>query len=144
MRIIPFVAISAVGFVASLGLASDVAYRLGIENLPRVEEPTAIQPPAIKFADRVWSTPGVEQTSKELLPPQKFDLTAPRAFRIRIEAAEDCRDVGLNCRYPHGGPEWLDDVAWPLTRELYGLGFPASYEYDSRKEFTFSGIVLQR
>jgi hypothetical protein len=40
-------------------------------------------------------------------------------------------------------PEWLDDAAWPRTRELWGLGISNTY-YDPRMQFTFGGITLQR
>ena len=118
-------------------MAFDVAYQLNDKPLATFEEAKTAEPFKIAITDRIWAAPGVEQTSKDLLPPVKFDSQRPH--RIHIVAAEDCRDSGTCLRYPHVGPECLDDVAWPLTRELYGLGRP----YDDQEESTFSGPTLQ-
>lgn len=121
-------------------IATDVGYQLDAKPLAAAEESNVEEPFAIEFKERVWSVPGIEQTSKDLLPPKKFDFKAPKQFYL--EAADACR---TNTSYLiSGGPEWLDDVAWPLTRELYGLGRPP-YEGVTRDAvFTFGGIGLQR
>jgi hypothetical protein len=91
----------------------------------------------------VWAAPGVEQATEELSPPKKFDGTAPK--RLQLEAAEGCRDADLlrTIDDMNGGPEWLDEVAWPRTRDLFGLGRPW-YRTDDRQVFMFGGIALQR
>lgn len=130
-------------FVATRVEAGDVDFKLGIKESAAVSESTTIRPPTIVVADRVWAAPGVEQTTNELSPPTKCDFTIRQRFRI--EMAEGCRSAGLNTMRC-GGPDWLDDVAWPLTRELYGLGqsgevFCQNY---CQNEFAFGGIRLQR
>jgi hypothetical protein len=141
MRILPFIALNLTCFVASTGLASDVMYKVDEKIFAIPQASISIQPGDFKIVDRTWAAPGVEQTSQDLLPPIKYDFTA--APRLRIEAAEDCTDIGTRLRYPHVGPEWLDDVACPLTRELYGLGRPYDGG-DNRTEYTFGLITLQR
>jgi hypothetical protein len=141
MRILPFIALILVDVIASAGLASDVVYTLDNESFARSEASISIQPGEFKIADRAWAAPSVEQTSEHLLPPVNFDFAA--APRVHIETAEDCTGSGTRLRYPHVGPEWLDDVAWPLTRELYGLGRPYDGG-DNRTEYAFGLITLQR
>jgi hypothetical protein len=141
MRILPFSALNLASLIATTGLASDVVYKLDERFVARPEASISIEPGEFKIADRAWAAPGVEQSSKDLLPPVDFDYTG--APRLRIEAAEECSDTGTRLRYPHVGPEWLDDVAWPLTRELYGLGRPYDGG-DNRTEYTFGLITLQR
>jgi hypothetical protein len=141
MRILPFIALNLACMIASTGLASDVVYKLDEKIFARPEALISIQPGEFKIADRTWAALGVEQTSQALLLPVSFDFAA--APRFRIEAADDCTDIGTRLRYPHVGPVWLDDVAWPLTRELYGLG--RAYDSgDNRTEYRFGLITLQR
>lgn len=131
MRAIQLAAFVAIGFVASLGEATDVAFKLDVENFAAVSETTLIRPPAIAISDCVWAAPGIEQSTRTLLPPRKFDFAAPPRLRI-VHSMDDA------------GPEWLDDAAWPLTRELYGLGLPPFDEWDGRQQFVFGKCVLQR
>jgi hypothetical protein len=129
--------------VSRIGFSEEVDYKLLLTSISAFNEQNIDEPFSIAVRDRVWAAPGVEQTTKELLPPRRFDAAAPR--RLRFEAAESCRDVGIHRMIDamNGGPEWLDEVAWPLTRELYGLGQPP-YPYDDRQTLTFGGITLQR
>jgi hypothetical protein len=134
----------AMQLTAGIAYSADVDYQIQADSLAPLENPKSAEPLTIAFVDRVWATPGVEQTSKDLLPPVKIDIEHPPRFRgIYIEAAEDCRDTGTCRRYPHVGPGWLDEVAWPLTRELYGLGRPYDVG-DDRTEFQFGLVTLQR
>jgi len=141
MRAIRLIAFATSYFLASNGWTNDVDYKLNTDTLNHAEIKVSLAISPIVISDRVWAAPGVEQTTKDLLPPVKFDFAAPQ--RPRIVAAEDCRDFATMMRYPRVGPEWLDDVALPLTRELYGLGRPYD-DGDDRTEFTFGGITLQR
>jgi hypothetical protein len=126
---------------AQFACAADVTYKLDTKGLTADEPTQKAEPAKLTIVNREWAVLGVEQTSQDLLPPVKFPCTGPP--RIHIEASEDCRDIGTCLRYPYLGPEWLDDVAWPLTRELYGLGRPA-YSGDDQQVFMFGGIALQR
>lgn len=103
--------------VAQFAHAADVAYKLDTNGLTATEPTKMSEPPKLAIVNREWAVPGVEQTSQDLLPRVKFDFAGPP--RLRIEASEECRDIGTHLRYPHVGPEWLDDVALPLTRELW-------------------------
>jgi hypothetical protein len=126
-------------FSPTIETAADVDYQLDMTSLTLGDSPPFDEVRPIEFEERVWSAPGIEQTSQELLPPKKFDFQAPK--QLRIEAADGYR--GGTGYLISGGPEWVDDAAWPLTRELYGLGRPL-YEGDTRTVFTFGGIGLQR
>jgi hypothetical protein len=141
MRILPFIALNLVCYIASSGFSSDVAYKLDESTFARPEASISIHPCEFTIVDRTWAAPGVEQSSQDLLPPIKFDFDA--APRIRIVHDAVCTDTSLRLDHPHlqVRPEWLDDVAWPLTRELYGLGRP--YDgWDNNSDFTFG--TLQR
>src|SRR5262245_7725436 len=94
---------------AQFAYASDVAYKLDTKGLTADEPAKLAEPVKLSIVNREWAVPGVEQASTDLLPPVKFPYSGPP--RIHIEASEDCRDAGLCLRYPHVGPEWLDDVA---------------------------------
>jgi hypothetical protein len=98
--------------------SADVAYQLNTVIMQASEPSKIVEPAKLAIVNREWAVPGVEQSSQDLLPPAKFPYTGPP--RLRIEASEDCRDADTCLRYPHVGPQWLDDVAWPLTRELWG------------------------
>src|SRR3954462_14355364 len=79
MRIAPFIALNLVCLMGSTGLATDVIYKLDEKIFARPEPSISIQPGELKIIDRAWAAPGVEQTSKDLLPPVRFDFTgAPR------------------------------------------------------------------
>jgi hypothetical protein len=142
MRALRVVVFATSCFLASDGWTNDVCYKLNADAFNTAETRVSLAPPAIVISDRVWAAPGVEQTTEDLLPPLKFDVTGKP--RLRVEASEDCRDIGTIMRYPHVGPEWLDEVAWPLTRKLYGLGRPYYDGGDERTEYTFGLITLQR
>ena len=126
-------------FSPTIETAADVGYQLDTKSLTPVDLPQFVEVRPIEFEERVWSAPGVEQTSMELLPPKKFDFQTPKQLRIEF----DDRYRGGGGYLIGGGPEWLDDAAWPLTRELYGLG-RLPYEGDARAVYTFGGIGLQR
>ncbi len=146
MRALRVIVFATSCLLASDGWSDDVKYKLNADKLNCTETETSVSlaSPAIVISDRVWAAPGVEQSSKELLPPVKIDFTEPP--RIRIVASEDCRDIGTRLCYPHPhvGPEWLDDVAWPLTRELYGLGWPYDGRNNDFNEYRFGLSTLQR
>jgi hypothetical protein len=98
--------------------SADIAYQLETANLATSEPTKMAEPVKLAIVNREWAVPGVEQTSQDLLPPIKLPYVGTP--RVRIEASEDCRVADTCLRYPHVGPQWLDDVAWPLTRELWG------------------------
>ncbi len=137
MRALTSFTLFAACFAPNVGWAADVVYKLNADPLVPREEPSISQPAALAIVEREWAAPGVDQSSIDLLPPRKFDFTAPRRF---------CLENAPDTPWPHitdGGPQWLDDAAWPLTRELFGLGRP-SCACDDTQVFTFGGIALQR
>jgi len=122
----------ALAFMPKAAVAGDVAYRLDTQALVAADESKMLKLEGIELRDRVWAAPGIEETNSELDPPQKFDGKA--AERIRIVHRGETT-----------GPVWLDEVALPRTREMYGLGRNYDdWEWDNRQEFTFGGITLQR
>ena len=137
MRALASTVLSAVCFAPTTLVAADVVYKLECDRLSFTKKPSGFPPTGSALVDREWVAPGIEQSSIDLLPPRKFDFSEPRRFHL-----ENAPDTP----WPHitdGGPEWLDDVAWPLTRELYGLGRPP-YGCDDKQVFNFGGIALQR
>ena len=128
---------------APFAYSAEVACQLDTKSLSANESTKTVEPAPLAIVNREWAIPGVEQTSKDLLPPVKIDIASPPRLRFCIESAEDCTDVATCLRYPRVGPEWLDEVAWPLTRELYGLGRP-DYPYCDQQVFWFGGVGLQR
>ena len=128
-------------FIATPATAGDVAFNLEITVPATNSEAVSIEPPGISIANREWATPGIEQSTVDLLPPQKFDFAAPRQrFRIEYNSGR------LWIPAAGQGPQWLDDVAWPLTRQLFGAGCrDASFGRTiCQNEFTFGGVTLQR
>jgi hypothetical protein len=111
-----------------IGLAADVAYQLELTDNAVVDTPR-IDRSSIEIKDRVWTAPGIEEAYGLLETPRTFDFSAKQRFRIEGRGSLP--------------PQWLDDAAWPRTRELWGLGISNTY-YDLRMQFTFGGITLQR
>jgi hypothetical protein len=128
MRTLRSLVLSTICFIPSIGVAFDVGYQLNDKPLAALEEPKAADPVAIAITDRVWAAPGIEQAFSDLAPAREFDFAAPMRFRI-VHVGES------------EGPQWLDDVAWPRTRELYGLG--QSRAHNEQHEF-WSGVTHQR
>jgi hypothetical protein len=127
----------AICAIASTSQAADIEYRLNITDLKEVEQAPILQPLSIKLVDRAWSTKGVEQTCRPPEPPRKFEfkVTFPFCGRPVVALGREWENVD--------GPHWLDNVAWPLTREMFGLGQPPS-QSDGRNQWSFGAIVLQR
>lgn len=86
---------------APRALAGDVAYQLETAALDACDATQASQSTMIELVDRVWAVPGVEESQEPIEPVRTFDFLTARRFQI------DC-----------DGPEWLDSIAWPRTREL--------------------------
>jgi hypothetical protein len=108
--------------VAQVSVASDVGYELETESLKSVQEQSDGETPRIQLQDRVWAAPGVEQAHSKLPPRRTFGFQSEQRFRIE----------GM----PGDGPEWVDDIAWPRTRELFGRSI--------EEPFYCGGIVLAR
>jgi hypothetical protein len=106
--------------LARVGAASDVGFQLETEKLQTFKESTNSESPNVELLDRVWAAPGVEQAYSTLPPARKFGVQSKR--RLRIEGM------------PGDAPEWMDDIAWPRTRELFRGEYPVC----------FGGIVLAR
>jgi len=58
---------------------------------------------SVELQDRSWAAPGVEQATCPLAPAKPFDFTGPQT-RFHFDG---------------DGPRWLDDVCFPLTRQLF-------------------------
>src|SRR5437764_250902 len=93
--------IFATAFVPLAGFAGDVIYRLDANALIPGDKSKILNLSAIEFQDRIWAAPGIEQATRELDPPKKFDFGTLR--RLRIEPASGSREF-----FQHGcagGPE---------------------------------------
>lgn len=84
--------------------AADVAYQFELQVSTSNVDSDSIKVGSIGLQDRTWATPGVEQATLPLGPAKQFDFATA-------------------CPRPHNlfgdGPYWLDDVCYPLTRELF-------------------------
>jgi len=81
------------------GSAGEVDFSLDLKVLREIkvsEVPSEL--PTIEVAQRKWSTPGVEQSSRITRSSARFSWDANCA-------------PGTSC--------WLDDSVWPLTREFF-------------------------
>lgn len=102
MRIVLASIFVVLSIAAPRALAGDVAYQLETTRFSTHEEPQELRPTTIELTDRVWAVPGIEESQKPLEPVRTFDFLTARQFRIDGD-----------------GPEWLDGIAWPRTRELF-------------------------
>jgi hypothetical protein len=107
-------------------MAYDVGYQMNDSPVAAFEEPKLDKPFAIVITDRVWAAPGVEQSTF------RYDFKNPT--RSHIEA--DGRRAG-DCA-------WLDDAAWPLTRELYRLKRDDEVFCPDvcQQKFTYGGVTV--
>jgi hypothetical protein len=103
----------------------DVGYELDTMKLEMADKQNSTQPTALEFKDRTWATPGVEESDYPLERSSKFDFHTSQRLRLVFKGEDE-------------GPSWLDDVAWPRTRQLFHP------KYDNRQVFCFGGIALQR
>ena len=143
MRIAPTVVFAASCLLARAGWSDDVSYKLDLNESNNTVTTASLDLPKIAIADRAWAAPGIEEARSELLPPRPFDLGEAKAIeRYQIERSVSISGFKVHSQGPREGPQWIDEVAWPRTRELYGLG--QTCQYDKRKEFSFGGITLQR
>jgi len=144
MRTLRSIVLSAYCFIPIVGVASDINYQLNNKALVAVEESKLPDSVEVSITDRVWAAPGIEQSNNELLPPRQFDLADVKAAEHFQNEHPTIRGGRAFCHHdPCEGPQWIDEVAWPRTRELYGLGQPY-YGGDTRTEYTFGLITLQR
>jgi len=130
--LIAFAWLSNVGFAGT-----DVGYEL---NTSRLEPPTAasVGDAAIEFEDRVWAVPGVQQ----LVPKSDLVVAPWSASGLRLEL-NTMRDSYEMPRYAVRLPQWVDEIIWPLTRELWGgmSDLPAGTRPDLRLG-RLNGMVL--
>jgi hypothetical protein len=100
------------------GTAADVGYQLDVKAIAASDGIQAAPVLPIEFEERVWTASGVEQATEHLplIPPfvDRWDF--------RTESADQV-------------PSWLDDVAWPLTRQLF---------HRSNGPYCFGGVTCQR
>jgi hypothetical protein len=128
-------ALLIVALFAAVADAGDVEFTLEIHESASSAESISVRPPGMRIANREWAAFGVEQSTAGLLPPKEFDFAAPRQ-RLRIETVG-----GRQLQMFDFGPEWLDNEALPLTRELFRLGaWPGLSGTD--QQFAFGRCVL--
>jgi hypothetical protein len=90
---------------------TDVGYDL---NTTALEAAPAAQPAdnTIKIEDRTWAVPGVEQSINN------FDLVNQSGARWKGAFSHphlSCCSTGNEAPLP----QWISEIAWPLTRELW-------------------------
>src|SRR4051794_19877705 len=100
--------------LSQLVSATDVGYELSTDDLASIDPTQSMEPAKITFVNRTWAASGIEQADRVLLPPQKFGARKPVTFRIEVGEVRGSSDDTR--------PQWLDEVAWPRTRDMYGLG----------------------
>src|SRR4051794_24796240 len=83
---------------------ADVTYQLELQVSASNVDCDAPKLGSIEFQDRTWATPGVEQTTLPLDPARPFDFVRHSQHRLHMDG---------------DGPYWLDDVCFPLTRQLF-------------------------
>ncbi len=144
MQTLRVVVLATSCFLARAGWSDDVDYKLDLKELNGAEPNASLELPAIVISDRVWAAPGIEQSTKHLLPPRPFDFAKPYQ-RIRIKHVPGTTHVSYSVPNIDPGPEWLDDAVWPLTRELYGAGQEDTVfgQLCCQEEFTFGGVTFQ-
>ena len=99
----------------------NVGYQLDAAKL-EADAPSIDLQVGVPLKDREWVTPGIEESDYPLDQPCAFDFCGPRKFRLVAEGMSE-------------GPSWLDDVAWPRTRQMFR---------PTCEVFSFGGIALQR
>jgi hypothetical protein len=114
------------GSLAQRCLTADVVYELSTNSIDQpLNAREFMQPVELRVKDRVWSAPGIEESTKSLEPHQVFDFRTA-CQKSRIDDSDSA------------GPRWLDDVVWPRTRELWD-------QADCRTvAFVCGGIAVQR
>jgi len=91
----------------------DVEFQLhGDATISNKIDGSLLEQPAMKLVDREWNAPGIEQAAQPLPP-----------------LAQDDQQPNLRFHLVGDGPYWLDNVAWPRTRELFHAA--AEYQYFS-------------
>lgn len=102
--------LSALCLIPSISLASDVDYQLNNNALTTINQPKTPEPPALSIVDRAWNVPGVEQSleENELVEKSGLHLRLETSFCARLSPT---RNVSL--------PQWINELVWPLTRELW-------------------------
>ncbi len=123
MRTIFASVLVVLSIAAPRALAGDVAYQLETTAVNAAIVRGSVTPNVIEVRDRIWEVGGVEDSQQVLEDPKKFGSLTAQQFRT--------------------GPTWLDEVAWPRTRELFGIRYSQG-ETDNRQIFYIGGIGIQR
>jgi hypothetical protein len=96
---------AAVFLIPTLAQAGgDVGYQLEVQVNASNIDSGPLTRDSIALQDRTWATPGVEQATLPLGPPTTFDFARGATYRFHFDG---------------DGPSWLDDVCFPLTRQLF-------------------------
>lgn len=113
----------ALSIATPRALAGDVAYKLETTSVKVANVRESMAPHVIEIRDRIWEVCGAEDLQQVLEAPKKFESLTAQQFRT--------------------GTTWLDEVARPRTRELFGIRY-APGESDSRQFFYYGRIAIQR
>jgi hypothetical protein len=107
-----FVLLARVGFAGT-----EVGYELITSQFDQTAAAVAGDA-EIEFEDRVWAVPGVEQ----LVPKSDLVVAAWSESGIRFEFKYEVNSPirWAEPRFAVRLPQWVDEIIWPLTRELWG------------------------
>ena len=123
MRIRTICWMMAIAFAQQGWAGGNVDYQLDAAKLAAADAPSIDSPAGAPLKDREWVTPGVEESDCPLEQACASDFGGPRKFRLVAEGTSE-------------GPSWLDDVAWPRTRQMFRPSYDGPQIY--------GGIVFQR
>jgi hypothetical protein len=97
--------LAAVFFIPRLVHAGgDVSFQLDAQVTVLNVDSESLTRESIEFQDRAWAVPGMEQASQSLPAAKTFNFAS---------------NSGPHFRFAGDGPTWLDDVCFPLTRQLF-------------------------
>lgn len=82
---------------------TEVAYQFELQIPTSNTDGEAPRLGSVELQDRTWATPGVEQATCPLIPAKPFNFASPQP----------------RFHFDNDGPYWLDDVCFPLTRQLF-------------------------
>jgi hypothetical protein len=95
-----FAAIAIIPSPAKAGI--DVTFQFELQVPTSNTDAESLKLGSVEIQDRIWATPGVEQASLPLMSAKPFDFTTRFHFH-----------------FDGDGPYWLDNVCFPLTRQLF-------------------------
>jgi hypothetical protein len=104
-------------------LAADVAFQLETKKLASIDEAQVAEPMTVKFKDRAWRSPGVEEALAE------HSGNCSTGWNV---------DYYRSVVFKASDPIWTHNQLWPRTRESWGRG-----EYYRDRKIKYSPIAFQ-